>query len=108
MMRDPVLGARSKTRMCCHFSNNNHSLTQEITEAFGVFRSKDYTAPVNFVSAGLRKTAAEEKPQQKGEEGSDDSDDNAPATPPAARSSAPKKLQMVKFVLFAFYLLQYN
>uniref|UniRef100_A0A665U070 Tuftelin-interacting protein 11 n=1 Tax=Echeneis naucrates TaxID=173247 RepID=A0A665U070_ECHNA len=29
--------------------------------SFGGKRSKDYTAPVNFVSAGLRKTAAEEK-----------------------------------------------
>ncbi|XP_026199995.1 tuftelin-interacting protein 11 [Anabas testudineus] len=65
--------------------------------SFGGKKSKDYTAPVSFVSAGLRKTAAEEKPQQqKGEEGSDDSDD-ASSAPPAARGIAPKKLQMGKF-----------
>lgn len=69
----------------------------------GFSRSKDYTAPVSFVSAGLRKTAAEEKPQQqKGEEGYDDSDD-ASSAPPAARGIAPKKLQMVKLVVCAFY-----
>lgn len=60
-------------------------------------RSKDYTTPVNFVSAGLRKTAAEEKqPQQKQEEDSDDSDDNGPSAHPPPRGAAPKKLQMVK------------
>lgn len=60
-------------------------------------RSKDYTAPVNFVSAGLRKTAAEEKqPQQKQEEDSDDSDGDGPSAHPPPRGAAPKKLQMVK------------
>lgn len=61
---------------------------------FFIYRSKDYTAPVNFVSAGLRKTAAEEK-QQKEEEGSDDSDESGPSAPPASRGIAPKTLQMV-------------
>lgn len=61
---------------------------------FLISRSKDYTAPVNFVSAGLRKTVAEEK-QQKEEEGSDDSDDGGPSAPPASRGIASKKLQMV-------------
>lgn len=52
---------------------------------------------MNFVSAGLRKTAAEEK-QLKGEGGSDDSDDDdGPAAPPPSR--APKKLQMVNLVM---------
>lgn len=65
------------------------------------YRSKDYTAPVNFVSAGLRKTAAEEKQQQKQEASSDDGDDDgdrddSPSAPPPPRSGAPKKLQMVK------------
>lgn len=62
-----------------------------------IYRSKDYTAPVNFVSAGLRKTAAEED-QQKEEEGSDDSDDSGPSAPPTSRGIAPKKLQMVNCV----------
>uniref|UniRef100_A0A3B4UMB9 Tuftelin-interacting protein 11 n=1 Tax=Seriola dumerili TaxID=41447 RepID=A0A3B4UMB9_SERDU len=61
--------------------------------SFGGKRSKDYSAPVNFVSAGLRKTAAEEKQQQRGE-GSNDSDDDAPSAPSPPRSIAPKKLQM--------------
>ncbi|KAG7244007.1 hypothetical protein INR49_006168 [Caranx melampygus] len=65
--------------------------------SFGGKRSKDYTAPVNFVSAGLRKTAAEEKQQQKGEGGSNDSDDDAPSAPSPPRSTAPKKLQMGNF-----------
>ncbi|KTF82103.1 hypothetical protein cypCar_00034866 [Cyprinus carpio] len=47
--------------------------------SFGGKRSKDYSAPVNFVSAGLRKTAAEEKVEQKG---SDDSSDGGDAPPP--------------------------
>ncbi|XP_061906818.1 tuftelin-interacting protein 11 [Entelurus aequoreus] len=59
--------------------------------SFGGKRSKDYTAPVNFVSAGLRKSAAEEK-QPKEELDSDTSDDT-PLAPPPPRSSAPKKLQ---------------
>lgn len=50
------------------------------------------------MSAGLRKTAAEEKQQQKGEGGSDDSDDDAPSAPSPPRSTAPKKLQMVSSV----------
>ncbi len=55
-------------------------------------RSKDYSAPVNFVSAGLRKTAAEEKAEQ---EGSDDSNDSGDVPPPP-RAAVPKKLQTVK------------
>uniref|UniRef100_A0AAY4D109 Tuftelin-interacting protein 11 n=1 Tax=Denticeps clupeoides TaxID=299321 RepID=A0AAY4D109_9TELE len=51
-------------------------------------RRYDYTAPVNFISAGLRKTAAEESQQQA----SDDSDDEGPAPAPP-RATAPKKLQ---------------
>lgn len=54
-------------------------------------RAKDYTAPVNFVSGGLRKTAAEEKGEQHV---SDDSDEDGEAPPPP-RSAAPKKLQTV-------------
>nr|ABC69927.1 STIP [Tetraodon nigroviridis] len=65
-------------------------------QSFGGKESKDYTAPVNFVSAGLRKTAAEED-QQKEEEGSDDSDDSGPSAPPTSRGIAPKKLQMGNF-----------
>lgn len=68
---------------------------------FLIYRSKDYTAPVNFVSAGLRKTAAEEK-QQK-EEGSDDSDDDGPSAPPLSRGIAPKKLQMVNILFFRIH-----
>lgn len=68
-----------------------------------IYRSKDYTAPVNFVSAGLRKTAAEEK-QQK-DEGSDDSDGSGPSAPPLSRGTAPKKLQMVNIILFCPYVL---
>lgn len=46
---------------------------------------------MNFVSAGLRKTAAEEKQEQ----GSDDSDaDGEPAQPPRAATS--KKLKTVR------------
>lgn len=63
-----------------------------------IYRSKDYTAPVNFVSAGLRKTAAEEKRQK--EEGSDDSDGSGPSAPPLSRGTAPKKLQMVNVIFF--------
>lgn len=52
---------------------------------------------MNFVSAGLRKSAAEEKEQK--EESSDDSDDDGvPSAPPASRGIAPKKLQMVNNV----------
>ncbi|KTG32097.1 hypothetical protein cypCar_00010883 [Cyprinus carpio] len=47
--------------------------SDEERPSFGGKRSKDYSAPVNFVSAGLRKTAAEEKAEQ---EGSDDSNDS--------------------------------
>lgn len=72
---------------------------------FLIYRSKDYTTPVNFVSAGLRKTAAEEK-QPKEEEGSDDSDDGVPSAPPASRGIAPKKLQMVNlFLCVCFFFL---
>ncbi|TSM04900.1 Tuftelin-interacting protein 11 [Bagarius yarrelli] len=56
---------------------------------FGGKRAKDYTAPVNFISAGLRKTAAEE---QKKQHGSDDSDEGEEAPPPP-RAAAPRKLQ---------------
>lgn len=62
---------------------------------------------MNFVSAGLRKTAAEEKPhQQKGEGSSDDSDGDGPSAPPPPRGTAPKKLQMVNIIacmLFTYY-----
>ncbi|XP_030274210.1 tuftelin-interacting protein 11 [Sparus aurata] len=64
--------------------------------SFGGKKTKDYTAPVNFVSGGLRKSAAEEK-QLKGEGVSDDSDDDGPSAPPPSRSTAPKKLQMGNF-----------
>lgn len=57
--------------------------------SFGGKRSKDYSAPVNFVSAGLRKTAAEEKAEQ---EGSDDSNQGGD-TPPPPRTAVPKKLK---------------
>lgn len=57
---------------------------------------------MNFVSAGLRKSAAEEK-QQKEEEGSDDSDDSGPSAPPASRGFAPKKLQMVNDFFLCFF-----
>lgn len=53
---------------------------------------------MNFVSGGLRKSAAEEK-QLKGDGVSDDSDDDGPSAPPPSRSTAPKKLQMVNFGL---------
>ena len=56
--------------------------------------------PVSFVSAGLRKTEAEEKQQQKGEEDANDSEDDAPPAPSPPRSTAPKKLQMVNFVMY--------
>lgn len=73
---------------------------------FVFFRSKDYTAPVNFVSAGLRKTAAEEKQnQQKGEGDSDDSDGDGPSAPSPPRGTAPKKLQMVNSIAYDIYLL---
>lgn len=65
---------------------------------FSVGRSKDYTAPVSFVSAGLRKTATEEKEQQK--QDSDDSDSDRDGVP-AARESAPKKLQTVSLFLIS-------
>jgi hypothetical protein len=61
-------------------------------------RSKDYSAPVSFVSAGLRKSAAEENQQQQQQidGGSDDSDnDNTPTAQPPPRDTAPKKLQTV-------------
>lgn len=63
--------------------------------SFGGKRSKDYTAPVSFVSGGIRKTAAEEKQQQKAEAGSDYSDEDDEPPPPAApsRGAAPTKLQ---------------
>lgn len=59
---------------------------------------------MNFVSAGLRKTAAEEKQQQKGEGDSDDSDGDGPSAPSPPRGSAPKKLQMVNFIACDLYL----
>nr|XP_023692876.1 tuftelin-interacting protein 11 [Paramormyrops kingsleyae]XP_023692878.1 tuftelin-interacting protein 11 [Paramormyrops kingsleyae] len=64
--------------------------SDEERPSFGGKRSKDYTAPVNFVSAGLRKTATEEREQQK--QDSDDSDSDRDGVQPA-RESAPKKLQ---------------
>lgn len=66
---------------------------------------------MNFVSAGLRKSAAEEKQQQKTEGGSDDSDDDGPSAPPPPRGTAPKKLQMVNFLvslLFTQHSVFYN
>lgn len=81
--------------------NDEHKFCQHIKlfvlACFFIYRSKDYTAPVNFVSAGLRKTAAEEQ-QQKEEEDSDDSDDGGPSAPPPSRGIAPKKLQMVNII----------
>lgn len=87
------------------FTSDSISLFPLLKNVFiyvSIYRSKDYTAPVNFVSAGLRKTAAEEKQQQKQEAGSDDDDandgdgdDDAPSAPPPPRGGAPKKLQMV-------------
>lgn len=62
--------------------------------SFGGKRAKDYTAPVSFVSAGLRKTAAEEKPELKEQGGSDDSEDDSPVVPPPPHGTASKKLQM--------------
>ncbi|MFT7805021.1 tuftelin-interacting protein 11 [Arapaima gigas] len=62
--------------------------SDEERPSFGGKRSKDYTAPVNFVSAGLRKTAADED-----DEDSDDSDSEKSRPPPSARETAPKKLQ---------------
>lgn len=57
-------------------------------------RSKDYTAPVSFISAGLRK--GEEKKQQKDPDDSEESDDGGSAAPPPpSRGVAPKKLQTV-------------
>lgn len=63
---------------------------------------------MNFVSAGLRKSAAEEKEQK--EESSDDSDDDGvPSAPPASRGIAPKKLQMVNNVfLWICYVVLFN
>ncbi|XP_063065383.1 tuftelin-interacting protein 11 [Engraulis encrasicolus] len=50
-------------------------------------RTKDYSAPVSFVSAGLRKTAAEEKQERA----SDDSDGDGEPAPQPTRAPAPKK-----------------
>lgn len=93
--------------MILMFTSDSMSIFSHFKNVFicvSIFRSKDYTAPVNFVSAGLRKTAAEEKQQQKQEAGSDDDDDDdgdgdddvVPSAPPPPRGGAPKKLQMVK------------
>lgn len=76
-------------------------LNSHVSFLFLIYRSKDYTAPVNFVSAGVRKSAAEEK-QQKEEDDSDDSD-GGPSAPPASRGIAPKKLQMVNLFLSVFF-----
>ncbi|XP_077601219.1 tuftelin-interacting protein 11-like [Stigmatopora nigra] len=66
--------------------------------SFGGKRAKDYTAPVNFVSAGIRKTAADEKQQKDEEEASDNSDDDSPSIPPQPpRVSTTKKLQKGNF-----------
>ncbi|KAM9821778.1 tuftelin-interacting protein 11 isoform 1-T2 [Syngnathus typhle] len=65
---------------------------------FGGKRSKDYTAPVNFVSAGLRKPASDEKQEnEEEEEGPDDSDDDVPSAPPPPRVLTTKKLQKGNF-----------
>ncbi|XP_062397915.1 tuftelin-interacting protein 11 [Sardina pilchardus] len=63
--------------------------SDEERPSFGGKRSKDYSAPVSFVSAGLRKTAAEEKQERQA---SDDSDaDEAPPAPQPSRAAAPPK-----------------
>ncbi|TRY84761.1 hypothetical protein DNTS_027444 [Danionella cerebrum] len=62
--------------------------SDEERPSFGGKRVKDYSTPVNFVSGGIRKTAAEEKAEQ---EGSDDSNDGD--APPRPRVPATKKLQ---------------
>ncbi|KAM9301513.1 tuftelin-interacting protein 11 [Gastrophryne carolinensis] len=54
--------------------------------SFGGKRSRDYTAPVNFISAGIRKTAAEEKSDS-------DSDNEAPKKKEDAPKAEPKKLR---------------
>lgn len=54
---------------------------------------------MNFVSAGLRKTAADEKQEREEEEGSDTSDDDTPSAPPPARVTTPRKLQKVNYRL---------
>ncbi|KAG5282785.1 hypothetical protein AALO_G00059910 [Alosa alosa] len=65
--------------------------SDEERPSFGGKRSKDYSAPVSFVSAGIRKTAAEEKQEQGSDES--DADGEAPPAPPPSRAAAPKKLQ---------------
>ncbi|XP_041095884.1 tuftelin-interacting protein 11-like [Polyodon spathula] len=62
--------------------------------SFGGKRSKDYTAPVNFISAGLRKSAAEEREQRQSQQDSDDSDDmDKGKREERPRESGPRKLQ---------------
>ncbi|XP_041095950.1 tuftelin-interacting protein 11-like isoform X2 [Polyodon spathula] len=62
--------------------------------SFGGKRSKDYTAPVNFISAGLRKSAAEEREQRQSQPDSDDSDDmDKGKREERSRESVPRKLQ---------------
>ncbi|MGH0140691.1 UNVERIFIED_CONTAM: hypothetical protein FKN15_044715 [Acipenser sinensis] len=62
--------------------------------SFGGKRSKDYTAPVNFISAGLRKSAAEEREQRQSQPDSDDSDDmDKGKREERPRESGPRKLQ---------------
>lgn len=61
---------------------------------------------MSFVSAGLRKTAAEEKPELKEQGGSDDSEDDSPVVPPPPHGTASKKLQMVD--IFARLLIPFH
>ncbi|RXM94920.1 Tuftelin-interacting protein 11 [Acipenser ruthenus] len=64
--------------------------------SFGGKRSKDYTAPVNFISAGLRKSAAEEREQRQSQPDSDDSDDmDKGKREERPRESGPRKLQTI-------------
>ncbi|XP_053576508.1 tuftelin-interacting protein 11 [Bombina bombina] len=54
--------------------------------SFGGKRSKDYTAPVNFISAGIRKPAGEEKSD-------DDSEDEAPIKSKLPKETETRKLK---------------
>ncbi|XP_078083506.1 tuftelin-interacting protein 11 [Mustelus asterias] len=58
--------------------------------SFGGKRSKDYTAPVNFISAGIRRPAAEENEEEKD---SDDSEEEKTKREDFPKDFAPKKLK---------------
>ncbi|XP_028680560.1 tuftelin-interacting protein 11 [Erpetoichthys calabaricus] len=65
--------------------------SDEERPSFGGKRSKDYSAPVNFISAGIRKPAAEE---QEDIEDSDDSDSTEKKRrEEKPKDTGPKKLQ---------------